>query len=328
MKNKKWLKVLVVVVVCVFALGVIKDVLIKTAVTVGAKQVLGTPVKIGKFHLGILTQKIYIKDFKMYQPEGFPEGVLIDIPEINIKCNVLALLKGKIHLPLIVFDLKEMVLVRNTEGALNLDALKIAEKEEEVEEPKDVSQEKKEKKTSKETAMQIDVMTLKIGKLVQKDYSKGDQPVVSVMNIDKDKTYKDIKSAAQLARILLVETAGPAVLKGAKIYAATAILGVGFLPAGVVGVLIAKDRGTAEFDVGLSEVFSVSKQIVAELGKIKSVNEAKGLIKAKVNGSDVAINIIEQEKNKTKVTVSARKMMIPKPKIAEGVLYEISEKLK
>ena len=122
MKNKKWLKIVGIVVVCLFVVGVSKDLLIKTAVTVGAEQVVGTPVKIGSLRLGILSQSVRIKDFQMYNPEGFPEGVLVDIPEVSVEYNLAALVKGQLHLPLVVFDLKETVVVKNQDGVLNVDA--------------------------------------------------------------------------------------------------------------------------------------------------------------------------------------------------------------
>ncbi len=38
------------------------------------------------------------RDFRMYNPEGFPREILVDIPKISVSCNLGELLKGKIYL--------------------------------------------------------------------------------------------------------------------------------------------------------------------------------------------------------------------------------------
>ena len=188
---------------------------------------------------------------------------------------------------------------------------------------------KKEKAApAKVMEMQIDVLKLNIGKVVYKDYSRGDKPVVQAYDVQiKDKTYENITSGGQLAAIVMTSAMGPTAIKGAKIYAATALLGVGFLPAGVAGVLIGKDSGSAEFDVGFNTAFDVAVQVVTDMGRMKSSDKGKGVVKAKVDGSDVVVKVVEQDKDRVAVTVSARKLMVPKAQVAEGVLYQISEKL-
>ena len=45
-------------------------------------------------------------------------------------------------------------------------------------------------------------------------------------------------------------------------------------------------------------------------------------------GGAVTIRLERDSGRKVKVTVSARKMMLPKPDVAGGVLYQIAERLK
>ena len=126
-KNIKWVKFLVIAVVGLFVLSLLKNALVKSVVTLGASKVTGAPVRVGGFALGIPTQSVRIKDFKLYHPKGFDEGVMVDISEIRVDYDLPALLGGELHLPMLVLDLKEMVVIRDAEGNLNVDALKVAQ---------------------------------------------------------------------------------------------------------------------------------------------------------------------------------------------------------
>lgn len=330
MKNlQKGQKILIIVIAVFLFLGIIKNPLIKTVVTIGTSKVVGAPVQIDGFSVGVFKQSVRIKGFKLYNPKGFPEEPFIDIPEVSVDYNLPALLGGKLHLPMIVVDLKEMVVVRNKDGELNVDALKVAQKKEEpTKEP--VEEKKPEaKKPSKPMAMQIDVAKLTIGKVVMKDYSQGgDQPSVQVFNVGiQDKVFENITSAEQFATLIMVEAMGPTAIKGAAIYGAATVLGVAFLPAGIAGVLIGNDSGTADFNYDFEKVYNTTIETVGEMGKVAIGDKEKGLIKAEVDGASVTIEITKLEEEKTQVKASARKFMLPKPETAEGVIYQISQKL-
>jgi len=209
---KKLLFIAVILTLCFIALGIVKNPLIKSVVTVSASKVVGAPVRIGGFSLGIFKQAVRIKDFTMYNPKGFPEGILIDIPEISVDYNLGALLKRKLHLPRVSVNLKEVGLIRNKDGELNVDALKVSQ---EREEPTPAQEDKK---SSRQMAMQIDELTLTIGKLVFKDYSVNEQPSIKAYEVGiKEKTYKNITSAQQLAVLILSEPMKGAGIKGAGI---------------------------------------------------------------------------------------------------------------
>ena len=124
---KKLLTIIGVIIVFLIAAVIFKNQLIKTAITTGATNVVGAPVKINKFSLGIFNQTIRIKDFKIFNPEGFPEGVLVDMPEISVDYDLSALLKKNLHFKKLVIDLKQVGIYKNKDGELNVDSLKIVE---------------------------------------------------------------------------------------------------------------------------------------------------------------------------------------------------------
>jgi len=306
-----------------------KNYWIKSVVAAGASQVTGAPVHIDSLVIGILKPAVRIKGFTLYNPPGFPEGPMVSINELSVDYDLPAILKGNLHLPLLIVHLNEAVIIKNKDGKLNVDALKFAQKQ--VEQPTKEQPAKKEapKGESKPLVMQIDLMKLDLGKVVFKDYTKGEQPVVTAFDAGvHGKTYKNIKSAQQFATIIMMESLGPTAIKSAALYGAATVLGVAFLPAGIAGVMIGKDSGNQVFNADLTKVYQAALTAVQKRGKVEKEAQDKGLIKAAIDGASVVVEMKDLGQGKVSVTVSARKMMIPKPEIAEGILYGIAEVLK
>ena len=328
-------KKILIVVVVLFALGIAKDFALKIAIESAASFVVGAPARIGHFSLSLLTSRVQIKNFRLYNPPGFPQEAMVDIPLIKVAYDLPALFKGKLHLPEMNINLSKLVLIRDKEGELNVDALKVAQAPAKTEEkPKEKPQEKK---SSKPMAMQLDVVTMTLGRVVVKDYSKGGK--VSILAYDigvKNKEFKDITSPEQLATLVLTRAMGPTALKSAGIYAAATVLGVGFLPAGVAGVLLSNDSAAQTFRQDYDRMYQAAWEALTALGEIieekkggqKSDASRTGDIKAKVQGTDVTLSVAEKEARQVEVTIKARKLMLPRPEVAGGVLYQIDEQLR
>ncbi len=220
------LKLLIIAAVILFALGILKDQIIKSMVTVAASRVVGAPVHIDGMSVAIIfNQSVRIKGFKLYNPEGFPKGVLLDIPQADIDYDLGAILKKDMHLPRLVLHLKEMTVIRNAQGALNVDALKVAQKDEGPSQPA--------------MPLRIDVATLDLGKVIVQDYSKGEEPKTVTYDIGiHNKTFKNITSAQQLAALVMVQSLGATTLKNAAIYGAASLRDVARLPMGVAEAVL------------------------------------------------------------------------------------------
>lgn len=316
---KKVLVSLGIVLVCLVVLGALKDQVVKSAVVIGATQVTGAPTQINSLALGLIQQSIRIKGFKMYNPAGFPKEILIDIPSVTVTADLGALLRKKLHLKRIELDLKELNIIKNKEGKLNVDSLKVVEK----------GQKKpQEGKPAEQMPMQIDELVLNLGKVVYRDYTAGPQPTVQVYDLNiKNKVYKNITSAQQLVTLILTETLKPTAIQSAKVYAASAILGVGFLPAGVAITLMGNDSAKQSFDVNFDKAYSVSLSLLQESGIIKAENKDTGIIRAVVNKIDITVYVKKLTDKTTEVKVSAKRLILPKPEIAKGMLLQISDKL-
>jgi hypothetical protein len=208
-------------------------------------------------------------------------------------------------------ELKEMGLTKNKEGKLNVDSLKVVQQS----------------KPSEPIPMQIDLLTLGIGKIVYKDYTIGTEPGVRVYDVNIHKSYKNITSAQQLAVLILAEPVKAAGIRSAQIYGVAMLAGVAVLPVGVAATFIGKDSVQKIIDASFEHVYEISLEVVKRMGTITKHDASGGVIKANINGAMVALQLKKKTDNKTEITISARKYMFPKLDIAGGVLYQILDKL-
>jgi uncharacterized protein involved in outer membrane biogenesis len=307
---KKILIVLGIAAIFLVCITIFKNLIIKSVVTTAASRITGAPVHIDGFSLNILSSTIHISGFKMYNPSGFPEGILVSCPKIKAIYDRAALFKQKRHFLLVEIELKEMGLTKNKEGKLNVDSLKIA----------------RQPKSSSSTPMQIDLLTLSIGRIVYKDYTIGTEPRVRVYDVNRYKSYKGIPTAQQLALLVLAEPMKAAAIKNAEIYGVAMLAGVAVLPVGVVATFIGKDSVRQIIDVSFEYAYEVSLEVVKRMGRLTKDDAPNGAIKANINGAMVALQLRKKADKKTEITISARKYMLPKPDAAGGVLYQILDK--
>jgi len=308
---KKFLIVLAVVILSLAGVAIIKDQVIKSVVTSVASKMTGAPVHMDGLSFSILSSSIRISGFKMYNPAGFPQGILVSCPKIKVIYDLAALLKHQPHFLLVEIELKEMGLTKNKEGKLNVDSLKI------VQQPK----------SSPSVPMKIDVLTLSIGKIVYKDYTAGTEPSVRVYDINRHKSYKSVPTAQQLALLVLAEPMKAAAIKNAQIYGVAMLAGVAVLPVAVAATFVGKDSVQQVIDVSFEHAYKVSLEVAKRMGRITQEDAPNGTIKVNINGAMIALQLRKKADNKTEITISARKYMLPKLDIAGGVLYQVLDKL-
>jgi uncharacterized protein involved in outer membrane biogenesis len=285
-----------------------KDQMIKSVVTAMASRVTGAPVHMDGFALNILNSTAHISGLKIYNPQGFPEGILVSCPRIDVIYDRATMFKEKKHFFVVNIELAEMGLTRNKEGKLNVDSLNVVESH------------------SASVPIQIDLLTLAIGKIVSKDYRNGTEPDVRVYNVNRHKSYKSIPTAQQLVALVMAEPMKAAGIKSAEIYGAVMLAGVAVLPVAIAATFIGKTSVQQNMDVPFERVYEVSLDVLKRMGKVTQQDAAKGTIQTDINGAKVALQL-QRADTRTELTISARKYLFPKLDIAGGVLYEISEKL-
>jgi uncharacterized protein involved in outer membrane biogenesis len=80
----------------------------------------GMDAEIGKLSVGLTTPKLTIQNFKLYNPPDFGGTPFLDIPEIHVEYDPLALAKHQFHVTLLRFNLGELDIVKNEAGQTNL----------------------------------------------------------------------------------------------------------------------------------------------------------------------------------------------------------------
>jgi hypothetical protein len=196
---KKLIFVLVGVLVAVLILSFAKDMIIKTAAEGGVHAVTGLRLSIQKFSIGIIKTLVDVKGLRLFNPKGFKDRLMVDMPEIYINYDLPAAFKGKVHLYEMRINLKEFVVVKNENGELNLDSLKVVQEQKKEARPA-------EEKEAKMPEIQIDKLRLKIGKAIYKDYSKGGEPSVQEFDVNIDESYQDIDNPQELVSLIIVKT--------------------------------------------------------------------------------------------------------------------------
>ena len=315
--NKR-LRIALLAVAALVAFSFVRDFALKAVITAVGSNVVGAPVRMQGFSMSLIRQSVRIGGLRIYNPPGFPQGVLADIPRVAVDLDPWALIGGKLHLQSAEIEVKEVVLIKNKEGKSNVDSLKVARKEEK----------KEEKKPAKQMPMQIDLLTLKMGRVVQKDYAKGDPPSVQVHEIGLEKKYKNITNPYMLGALILSEPLKQAGLRSLAIHGAAALTGVGLIPLTAASIFAAPDGGRADFTVTYDAAYQAASDLLGRLGTLKQTDQGGGVIKADLPSAAITVRFERMGPATTRVEVSARKYMLPKKDVAQGILYQLAEKLK
>ncbi len=128
---KKPLTILVGVLSIFIVLSFVKDVLIKVSVEKGVYIATGLPLKMQGFRVGILRTLVSIKGLKLYNPKGYADKVMLDMPQIHIDYNLIPTFKGKLHFQDMRINLKEFYVIKNKDGEVNLNSLNVVKEEKE-----------------------------------------------------------------------------------------------------------------------------------------------------------------------------------------------------
>jgi uncharacterized protein involved in outer membrane biogenesis len=188
---KKTIKFLIVFLIIFFGLALIgKNLIAKTAVKSGIKAMTGLQMDIGNIEVGIANTQIGINDIKLHNPSEFSDRLMVHLPEIYINYALDAFFKGRVHLEEVRIDLRELTVIKDKDGRLNLNALKVA---------------KKETGKEKKTDLRIDMLDLRIGGVVYKDYSLGSDPKPVTYNVNLHEKFHNITDLDEMGKLILVK---------------------------------------------------------------------------------------------------------------------------
>jgi len=180
-------------------LFVFKDLVIKASVESGVALVTGLKLNIQSFRVGLISQMVGIKNLRVFNPAGYEDKVMLDMPEIYVDFDLKDIIGGIIHLEEVRINMNEFYVVKNENGELNLDSLKVVQAQKNNEEPAG-------RDKAKAPDIQVDVLELKVGKVIYKDYSKGGKPTVREFNVNIDERFENIRDPYTLFTMILVRT--------------------------------------------------------------------------------------------------------------------------
>jgi uncharacterized protein involved in outer membrane biogenesis len=86
----------------------------------------GMNAEIGRFSLSLTEPTVTIQNFKLYNPPSFGGTLFLDMPEIHVEYDPLALSKHQFHITLLRFNLGELNIVKNEAGRTNIFSLATA----------------------------------------------------------------------------------------------------------------------------------------------------------------------------------------------------------
>jgi uncharacterized protein involved in outer membrane biogenesis len=258
-----------IIVVIVVLLLIFKNILIKMAVEEGTKKVTGLELTIGAIDVGLLAPKVDITDMRLLNPPGFSDKVMIDIPKFFVNFELASFFKNRAHFRTVELNLNELMVVRNKERKLNLDALTaLGKKKQQGEKPVEQKGAKQEKKPMQLT---IDKLMLKIGKVVYKDYSLGETPFTKTFTIGINEVFRNVTDPNDLVKLIIVRA-----LEGTGI-AQLANFDLGALKVDVSDTLQKGVSGLTE--AGQKELGNVGGTATKEAGEKTGGGLIKGLEK-------------------------------------------------
>jgi uncharacterized protein involved in outer membrane biogenesis len=195
----KWgirLGLLAVVLVILFL--AFKDSVLRAMAEHRIRSQTGMEVKIGKFSSGLFSPVVTLENLRLYNTAEFGGTLFLDIPEIHVELDAIAMAQNRLRMKLVRFNLAEINVVKNEAGQTNITSL--------VEKTKTPSAKGKEPRSKLLGDLKfdgIDVLNLSLGKakfIDLKDAHNNREIQVGLEN----QVFKDVRSEADVYAMLFM----------------------------------------------------------------------------------------------------------------------------
>ena len=182
------ISIIVLVVIIVGSFVIARNILARTIIVKGVKAVTGMTVDIGSINIGLTHSGISVSGLKIYNPDGFNDKLLADIPEVYVDFDLPGLFINRVHLRQLRIDINECDIILNDSGKLNVNSLALFL-------PKPGG--------GKSPEVKIDELRLKITKIVYKGYFPAVGAKSTEFNIDIDESFHDVTNPSRVAGDIL-----------------------------------------------------------------------------------------------------------------------------
>ena len=174
------------------SLLVTRNLIIRTAITRIIRGTLsGLEVSMKSVDIGLVKTSIRVEGLIILNPGRFEDRVMFEIPLLYVDYDLAAVFKKRIHITELVFDLKRLNVIRNADGELNLNALRLTR------------QKRAKDARSRSSAILIDAIHLTVGTVTYRDYAQTPSPKVVEYNIDLDERYERITDPYALGCLIV-----------------------------------------------------------------------------------------------------------------------------
>lgn len=198
-------RIIVILVVVLAVVLAARNVIVKFVVEKGVEAATGLPLNIQKLDLGLSATHIEISGLNLLSSKEFNNEVMFSSPEIFVDYDLGAILRGKIHLEDIRLDFERLVIIKNKEGNMNLDALKPKTGEEGKEAPAQKPKEGGAQTKAEPPRVKIDHLEIKVGKIIYKDYSQGPEPVIKEYNVNISEEMNNVTDPQNLLGVIAAQ---------------------------------------------------------------------------------------------------------------------------
>ena len=214
-KMLKWIGIIVVVLIV--AVLAARSMIIKSGAQRAIAQMTGFDLEVGGISVGLVSPQFEIRDLKLNNPPDFPDAEAFEIKRVYVKYDLLSFFGDNPHLYEIDLNIPKAVVVKKADGETNLERLEKAGKqagEGEGGKGEGKTEKKPEAKPGpeeKKPALQvrIDLLTLKLGKVEVRDYSRGgEKPEVLTYDLNVDRRFENVTDLNVISTVIAAEILG------------------------------------------------------------------------------------------------------------------------
>ena len=188
MRKRKWLlKVAVLGLVVLTGIALCRQIIAQKAVETVIEQTTGFPIRIESLQISPWHSRFAAGGIQLFNPPEFSERLFADVPRVYVDYKFGSLLRGHPQLARADLYIRELVVVRNTNGHSNLEQLRglgMLEFE----------------GRSVPRPFQIDTLNLQIGRVVTKEYNRDGSCRESTRVLDMTVTFRNVTEKTDINR--------------------------------------------------------------------------------------------------------------------------------
>jgi len=185
-------RILIFAAVLLALLFLARNVVAKVVLGAGIRAVTGLNVSIREIRLE--PNALAVRDLTVHNPAGFPDRTMVFFPELYVAYDPAGFFKGKVHLKEVRVKLEEFLVERDQKGQLNLDSIQAV---------KQAKRTGKSQQEEKRSFLQVDVLQLRVGKVIYKDYGRGSSAIVQVFYVNLNEQYVNIQRPEVLIGLIV-----------------------------------------------------------------------------------------------------------------------------